>query len=178
MFCGWTRVHLSGKAYTPDLKRALDNTCLLSYTFFTSIQIFLLELIRLCIWISLSGGNDMEMNVSSLSLSLYSSCRPLTLYAIAVLVYIKYGRKKNTILSFGSHSPASALADFCKCSLMQGSYARLLCHINGFFHMPPSNETHPAHVCSIICHRFTFWLEVENTTGWYPATRIHSSTLS
>lgn len=68
LFCGWTRVHLSGKAYIPDLKRALDNTCLLSYTFFTSIQIFLPELSRLCICISLSGENDVEMNVSSLLL--------------------------------------------------------------------------------------------------------------
>lgn len=126
----------------------------------------------LCTWISLRGEDEVEMNVFSPSLSVSSLCL-LTLHAMAALVYIKYMRKN---ISLGSHSPAIALADFCKCGVMQGCYARILCHINGSFHMPSSNETHPTHSCSIICHWFSIWLEVTNTTGWYPAIRIHSST--
>lgn len=132
---------------------------------------------RLCTWISLGGGMRWKcMSSLPLSLSLYPSPCPLTWYAMAVLVYIKYKWKKKK--SFGSHSPGITLADFCKCSLMHGSYGRIFCHINGSFHVPSSNEIYPTHVCSIIYHWLTFWLEVTNTTGWYPAIRIHFSTLA
>lgn len=152
---------------------ALHDTCSLSDVFFTFIQILLhLNFLERGGW----GGNAHLFSLS-LSQSLPSAswlCLP------RLLLFISNIRAKN--VSLGSHSPAIALADFCKWGLMQGCYARtlcharILCHINGSFHMPSSNDTHPTHSCSKICHWFTFSLEATNTTGWYPAIRIHSST--